>query len=559
MVLARTKKKPEVEDNSVLDFLNRYHTALLAVLVIAGISLRLFHFFDNRSFWIDELYLNVSTVKMSFMELLTMPMDYEQKAPLGYLWMLRLSVLLFGKQEMSLRLFSLIGGIGSLLLMVPIASYYLRSWAVLLAISIVALGEPFIYHATEAKQYSTELFASVIAIYCLVKFQNTLKLGYLLLWGFVGALLVWFSYSSIFVLAGIAMVISLNSLLNRQWREFFLRLIPFTVWLFSFAAVYYFFLRKYEDSGWLKNFFDVMYHAYMPMPPTNATELVWPVYANYTLLERNLGMLVKFGNITDYSLMQTVLRMPLLPLLLELVGVIALFRKNKYRLFILVTPILLAVVASMFKFYPFYERFILFLAPIFILLIAYGAQEVANVFTASKRKIVIPILLLFILAPLVWNAVRFTANPGKLYKKEYNREAMLYVNDRYKEGDAVYVYWTMNHAYKYYKEAYSLKYTAVGREDIRRTSTSKADYYNKIVQQLGDLSGKKRLWVINNPWLRNNIGEYPGKAPKWYHDVNFEPALSLDKKITELGAVPIDSLQLRSIDVKLYDLTNKPQ
>lgn len=557
MLLVDKVEKESTKNATLFIFLSKYHVRIVAALVLTGIILRLFHFLDNRSFWIDELYLNVSTVKMSFMELLMVPMDYEQKAPLGYLWTLKLASLVFGKQEMALRLFSLLCGIGSLLLFLPIASFYLKRWAVLFAMAILALGEPFIYHATEAKQYSAELFAAIIALYTFIKYEGSVKISSLLLWGLIGGILVWFSYSSIFILAGIGIVVSLNLLWRKQWREFFLKLIPFTTWLFSFAAVYYFFLSKYEDSGWLKNFFDVIYHAYPTVPPTSVTELIWPIYANYTLLERNLGVLAKFGNINDYSLLETILRMPLFPLLLEIIGVVTLFRKNRYQLFILIAPIGLTLIASVFKFYPFYERFILFLAPLFILLIAYGAQTAADMFSAAKREVLIPIFLLLIATPLLWNVVRFTVNPNNLYKKEYNREAMLYVDDRYREGDAVYVYWTMNHAYKYYKEAYNLKYTALGREDIRLAATNKADYYNKIAQQIGGLKDKKRLWVINNPWLRNNIGDYPGRRPKWYHNVKFEPSIAFDKKIVELGAVPIDSFQLRSIDVKLYDLTNK--
>ncbi len=70
--------------------------ALYLVLVI-GIGFRLFHFFYNRSLFIDELYLNISLIKLNFWELATQALAYEQKAPIGYLWAVKLCVLLFGK------------------------------------------------------------------------------------------------------------------------------------------------------------------------------------------------------------------------------------------------------------------------------------------------------------------------------------------------------------------------------------------------------------------------------------------------------------------------------
>ncbi|WP_375438047.1 glycosyltransferase family 39 protein [uncultured Hymenobacter sp.] len=558
MLLAPRNETVALNKRDILfDFLNKHHSRILLTIVLIGVFLRLYHLIDNRSFWIDELYLNGNVIRMGFLELITKPMDYEQKAPLGYLWMTKLAVVLFGKGERVLRLFSLICGIGSVFFFIPVARFFLKPWVVLIAVGILAFGEPFIYHSTEAKQYSTELFASILALYLFVRFHRSSAPASLLIWGISGGLLVWFSYSSIFVLAGIAIVVSLNSLINKDWKNFFLKLIPFTIWLFSFALVYFFFLRKYEDSGWLKNFFEVMYNAYMPMPPS-FKDLHWFAYTHYMLLERNLGMLTKFGNhIKDYSLIQTFFRMPFLPILLEMIGVFFLFRKNKYYLFLLAFPILLTLLASGFKFYPFYERFILFLAPLFIVLIAYGAESTADILGQTKNKIIASVLFLLLLLPPFWNAIRFTLNPEYLYKKEYNREALLYANDRYREGDAVYVYWNMNHAYKYYKDAYNLKYDALGREDLRHTTASKQEYYDQIRQQLGDLRGKKRLWLIDNPDLRNNIGDYPGRTPKWYYDQKFLPIRKLESVISELGATPIDSFQRPSIDVKLYILQNK--
>ncbi|HEX8428065.1 glycosyltransferase family 39 protein [Hymenobacter sp.] len=558
MLSTSEKKAVDVQKTATLfDLLNKYHGKIVIGLVLIGVFLRLFHYYDNRSFWIDELYLNGNLIRLGFLELVTSPMDYEQKAPLGYLWAVKFAVILFGEGERALRLFSLLCGLGSLLIFVPVAKYFLKPWAALVAIGILAMGEPFIYHSTEAKQYSAELFAAVLALHLFIKFQHSFKISSLLLWGVSGGILVWFSYSSIFILAGIAIVVSFNILFKRDWGNLFLKLIPFTIWLFSFSLVYFFFLRKFEDSGWLKNFFEVIYDAYMPMPPSSFKDLRWFAYAYYMLLERNLGMLTKFGHhIKDYSIIQTFFRMPYLPILLEIIAIVVLFKRNKYFLALLAAPILLTLLASGFKFYPFYERFILFLAPLFIILIAYGAERVAAAFGPRKSAIAATILFLLLLAPPLWNAVRFTVSPIYLYKKEYNREALLYVNDRYKKGDAVFVYWNMNHAYKYYKDAYNLKYTALGREDIRSQASSKSDYYSKVLKQFGDLKGKKRLWLVQNPLLRNNIGQYPGRDPKWYYEPNFFPGRALENQVSKLGAIPVDSFQRESIDVKLYSLPN---
>lgn len=534
--------------------INYHHRALTIGLLLLGVLLRLFHYLDNRSFWIDELYLNSSIIKMSMGQLLTQPMDYEQKAPLGYLVLVKSAVSLFGSGERALRLVSLLCGLGTLWVFVPVARYFLQPWTALAALGVLALGEPFLYHSTEAKQYSTELFAAVLALYLALTFQHARRPASLVLWGLSGGALVWFSYSSIFVLASIAIIISAKNLLAKNWKLFFYQAFSFGMWLVSFSLVYYFFLRKYVDSGWLKNFFDVMYGAYLPLPPTSLKDIHWLAYTQYMLLERDLGMLFKFGALRDYTPLQTLLRLPLVPLLLELVGGLVLLRRRPYWFGLLVLPIALVLVASSLRIYPFHERFILFLAPFYLLLIAYGAERLVALVPTVAREQVAALLLVLLLLPPSWNALQFSFKPSLLYKKEYNREAMLYVNERYQPGDAVYVYWSMNHAYKYYKPAYQLKYEALGREDLRQRATDEAAYYQQIQAQLGSLAGKKRLWLIYNPELRNNIGDYPNQTPKWYHKPNFSPGAALEAQMTRRGAVLTNSFNRHSIAVRLYRL-----
>ena len=177
---------------------------ILWIFIGLGIFFRLFHFLDNRSLYIDEIFLATSLVKMNFAELTAPMLEYEQKAPLGFLWVTRLMVLLFGKGEMALRLFPLICGIATLFVFLPVARYFLKPVGVVVAVGVLAAAPPLIYHAVEAKQYSTELFATVVALLLYIRFHQRMNLRALVQWGLGGAIILWFSFSSIFVLAGMA-------------------------------------------------------------------------------------------------------------------------------------------------------------------------------------------------------------------------------------------------------------------------------------------------------------------------------------------------------------------
>ncbi len=50
--------------------------AVVWALVIMGIALRLFHFFYNRSLWIDESYLVASLIERDFVQLAQPPLEY---------------------------------------------------------------------------------------------------------------------------------------------------------------------------------------------------------------------------------------------------------------------------------------------------------------------------------------------------------------------------------------------------------------------------------------------------------------------------------------------------
>ena len=86
--------------NSTLSF-------LLYLIIATGIFLAIYQFIFNRSLWIDEAMLAHNIISKDFLELLK-PLDRMQAAPIGFLFVEKLSVLTFGKNEIALRLFPLI-------------------------------------------------------------------------------------------------------------------------------------------------------------------------------------------------------------------------------------------------------------------------------------------------------------------------------------------------------------------------------------------------------------------------------------------------------------------
>src|SRR4051812_31295813 len=64
-------------------------------LFAVGVALRLHLYVDRRSLWLDEIWVALDIVGRSFLGLLR-PLDYAQSAPVGFLWIERIAVVIGG-------------------------------------------------------------------------------------------------------------------------------------------------------------------------------------------------------------------------------------------------------------------------------------------------------------------------------------------------------------------------------------------------------------------------------------------------------------------------------
>lgn len=483
-------------------------------LVALGVFLRLFHYFDNRSLWIDEIYLCTSLVKMNLWELATQPLYYEQKAPLGFLWLERGAVMLLGKGEMALRLIPLLAGIASLFLFLPVTRRYLQPAGIVLAVGLLALAPPLVYHAVEAKQYATELFATILCLYLYLRYSTRLTWLAMLQWGLWGAFITWFSYSSIFVLAGIAGGVGLGYVLRKDWQALARVTLPFSLWVISFLVNYTLFARTEASSGWLVNWFELR-DSFMPLPPTSPADAKWFLQTIYRVLDYPLGLLWQLA--PDGTAVQSAVKLSLVLLTLGLstLAVSRLLRKDFQLLLVLILPVIVTLVASGLKLYPFYERLTVFLAPLFILLIALGSERILTVFRVRPHfAYLLPILLL--LWPL-GTSLRQVMNTSLFggYKNACYRESIVYLMNNYQKGDVIYVYWNMLPVYNYYKEVYNLRFPTIEGRDARFASRNSREYIANLQGDKAKIQGEKRTWFIYKPSFFTNIGNYEYQ-PTWY-------------------------------------------
>ena len=510
------------------------HRFALLLVLAAGVFLRVFHYLNNRSLWEDEVFLASSLIRMDFMELATLPLDYQQRAPIGFLWLAHLGVFLFDKRELSLRLFPFIAGIAALFTFVPVARYFLRSkQGVFAAVFVAALAPPLVYHAVEVKQYGTEFFASILSLFLYTRYDQRKKIKDLLTWGFSGAIILWFSFSSLFVLFGMAGAIGLNCMIKKDWKNLVLYMIPFSLWLLSFLIQYVFFISKFPEEEWLVQFWRNR-DAFLPLPPHSVGDFLWPLKQIYSLVRYPMGLTWFDLDYNHYysNNVRILARMPVLPIFAGLMGLWALVKSDRKHLLLFSLPVVLALVASAFEFYPLRERLTVFLAPIFILVIAKGVEEIYNFPLPVFAKNLFFFALLA--APFV-NSTFQVIHPELFgdYKKSSQREAMQYLQKNYREGDVVYVYWNNQPSFKYYQDAYGFNFKTIYGSDVRLASHNFESYFNNLSPDFRKLAGNERLWYAYKPYNGIKIGDIENQPGWYYHKV--DAVKKMKEKISSFG------------------------
>lgn len=523
--------------------------ALLTVILLLGTALRFFHFLYNRSLWMDETYLCSSLVHMNYGELATKALDYQQKAPIGFLWLVKLPINLFGNNEMVLRIIPLIAGIVSLFLFRGVCKYFLKPAGQLVALSLFAFAPALIYHSVEIKQYATECLATVIALHLFIRYKDSNEWKDRILWGIWGALTLWFSFSVIFVLGGIGTGISLYLILKKNWKSFFINAVPFSIWLISFIVNYALFTHKHAESQWVVYFFKV-YDNFMPFPPHSVQQLKWFPRNFLEMMDYPLGVVWNLQGFVP-GFIAKILSVPVLPSVLLFTGIFTLALNHKRNFFVLLFPVLFMLLASGLYLYPLLERFWVFIAPVFILFIATGFDEYQGKIKSARLIWVLPLLI--IIGPVLLSAST-VIHPEKFYKhkKSYERESLLYISNHFKQGDAVYNYWNNRPGYSVYKQIYNFNYQAIEGTDHRKTSKDLNDYNQHLQADFRQFAGKKRVWLIYNTQFLTDIGDKIDD-PRWYYQDRWFPVDNLLREFNKLGK-PIEKIVHPDVTVCLFEL-----
>lgn len=446
---------------------------MLAVLV--GAVLRVRQLVEVRSLWMDEAMLAVNIVERPLSGLAA-PLELNQGAPLGFLVLQKLATLALGSSDLVLRLLPFVASIAALALFARVATNWIGR-AGLLAVLWMALSTPLVDYATEAKQYSSDVFVAVLLLWVTRPWvaRRANDRDHMVL-AVVGAASLWLSHPASFALPGIGIVVAAQALRPFSRRGLLQAAMVAAAWGISAILLYEFSLASLAANTALLNYWK---DYFLPLHGGGAG--TWLVWALRAFVQDTAGLV------------------PAEPVLaVAAIGLVSLAWRRPAMAVLALMPIVVALAASAAELYPFGHRLLLFATPGLFLLAAEGVGCVATA-AARASSLVAPrlaspvaglvglalgLMLLVQPARAAWERM---AHPRVV---EHLRPGLEYLVAHRLPGDGVYVYYGAKPAFRFYSKSLPLDGEGLV---LGRAHRSDPDAY---LPEVGSLVDRARVWLV---------------------------------------------------------------
>ncbi len=321
------------------------------LLICIGIFLRIKVFLENRSFWLDEAWVAAETVNRSLKDILiNVRLFSEFPQSIGFSLIIKISTILFGNNEYAFRFFPLLCGIISIFLFYFILKKITSPEVQTIALGLFVFSYKLIYYSAELKSYSCAVMITLglILIFLDSREKQFPPYSFTTL-TLTGALSMWLSNSSIFIIATIGILLIFYCFKIKKIKHTIFTLF---IWILNFLCLYKLCLYQMSHNQTLHNMWQ---KGFLPVPFSFLKDILWLKHTILSLFKDPAGF-----------------SFPLLTFTLFILGIQSLFKKDKEILFLLISPLSLALIASILQKYPFQGRLLLFSLPALLLLVAEG-------------------------------------------------------------------------------------------------------------------------------------------------------------------------------------------
>jgi len=379
-----------------------------------GFLLRIHAYLVNNSFFVDEILLAFNVIFKSYPQLLS-PLQYSQAAPFLFLFLTKLITSKLGFGELAFRLIPFLSSIASV-----VAFYFLTKKvfdnfrARILALFLFCINFQLLFYTQVFKPYSSDILITVLILLTAfsidmkkIKWQHSFILGVL------SSIAFCFSFTALFVILGVIFVHLCFSKAFKNTTIFFLPNLTALIW---YSAIN---LNTITHSNYLNEYW------------ANGFNIL-----GLEIYKINYNFLFSFYNY------------PLFFIFLLIIGIVWLYKSDKFKTFILISPIIITFIAAAFKIYPFERRLILFLLPIFLIFIVIPFDKVK--FDKNFLNILVIIVsLVFFINYAINYSTSFIVQRVSYLRQDVKPLLKILINEK-KKDDILYIYYGSNPSYMYY-------------------------------------------------------------------------------------------------------------
>ncbi|HXS37022.1 MAG TPA: glycosyltransferase family 39 protein [Flavipsychrobacter sp.] len=362
--------------------------ALITVLLL-GLFIRFYQYFSGRNLWEDEAHLALNFMHLGYRDL-TKPLENFQSAPIFFLFSVETFSKIFGFSAIALRAFPFLVSICTF----PIFYFLVLDLtkdklAALIAFFIFAVNTSFIYYSSELKPYTVDVCVYIWIFYLAVSSFPFIEKNRYKLLGIAGVLAILYSNAATVVLACAVIYITKDNLkvFLSKTEEGILEvktkvryLLVLCSWGIVFLSNYFLFIFRHPYAEGMKKEWAFTF------PPINIFSKEFAAFILKTIQETFFDELLFINKNYGFSY--------LLLIIIVTALVYLIYKKKGTVLLFTVAPIVIHFLLSMMKLYPFYYRFILYLLPSIIILIALGTSLIAKAISKNVHPSIAVLLVI---------------------------------------------------------------------------------------------------------------------------------------------------------------------